>query len=301
MKIVQRPFHSCIVGLSISESEETAALGFPVSECNRVMIRIVAAMLGQGASLVLGHDWRDDGIMQAVYSYVERFRPTPSQSRTTAIVRNFVPWPDRPRLPKETQGRLAGAIAAAKAGLPQSLRGCAKRALINHRLKEYIRARSLTHLRHRLTELTTARLCLGGRQKGFGGRFPGIVEEAAFAIRAGQPLYLSGVLGGATQQVILAIKKRNTPKDLGVNAKVRALYASPPVKDSPVGHEDDVHCDVENVWKTFASLGVSGLAKSNGLSAKDNERLFRTQIIDEVIELTLSGLGNILRTAESQL
>src|SRR4051812_3557179 len=40
-----------------------------------------------------------------------------------------------------------------------------------------------------------------GRRRGYEGRMPGVWEEALMAIKAGMPLYLAGLLGGATQLV----------------------------------------------------------------------------------------------------
>jgi len=46
----------------------------------------------------------------------------------------------------------------------------------------------------------------GGRTSGAAGRYPGVIEEAFLALRASKPLYLAGILGGATRQVIDAIE-----------------------------------------------------------------------------------------------
>ena len=42
--------------------------------------------------------------------------------------------------------------------------------------------------------------------------------------------------------------------------------------------------------KTFVDIGVSGL--NNGLSTKDNRRLFDTQNLQEAMRLILQGLTN---------
>lgn len=41
----------------------------------------------------------------------------------------------------------------------------------------------------------------------------------------------------------------------------------------------------------FSEFGINKISDNNGLSVGENKQLFKTLIIDEVIELTLKGLG----------
>ena len=54
------------VGISISESEDSGRLGFGSKEVNQVTVDFSRELVGQGASVVFGHDWRPDGVMHAV-------------------------------------------------------------------------------------------------------------------------------------------------------------------------------------------------------------------------------------------
>jgi hypothetical protein len=115
------------------------------------------------------------------------------------------------------------------------------------------------------------------------------VEEALFAIQAGQPTYLAGFLGGATQTLIKAIRRENQPRDIA--------NAEPPSVNPRLAKylrnidAEDLRFSPEAVWNTFASIGVQGLGALNRLSADENERLFVTRVVDEAIELILSGMG----------
>jgi hypothetical protein len=121
MSVPTRPLTGCAVGLSISEGQETAALGFTAAEVNRTTLRIVAALVGQGAAIVFGHDWRDDGVMDSVHSFVERFE-VPFTARTRrAPLTNLVVWPDKPRLAGPERRRLQRTLAVEEAGLPPAL------------------------------------------------------------------------------------------------------------------------------------------------------------------------------------
>lgn len=66
-------------------------------------------------------------------------------------------------------------------------------------------ARALHHIRQALPQYCNARLLIGGKTRrqstdipnGYIGDFPGIVEEALYTLRKGQPLFIAGGFGGA--------------------------------------------------------------------------------------------------------
>jgi len=68
------------------------------------------------------------------------------------------------------------------------------------------RAAALSGLRTFITGNTDARIVIGGKRAGFDGAMPGIVEEVLFSLERRQPLYLAGGFGGATLDVIRAIR-----------------------------------------------------------------------------------------------
>ena len=63
MSSPRRPLAGCVVGLSISESEDSTGCGFPPGQINRVTVQMVASLFGQGVGVVFGHDWREDGVI----------------------------------------------------------------------------------------------------------------------------------------------------------------------------------------------------------------------------------------------
>ncbi len=286
-----RPLTGFTVGLSISGGKETAALGFTAPEVNRTTLRIVAALVGQGAGITFGHDWRDDGVMESVHAFIERFHPPIREPYSKPLLINLVVWPDKPRLAERERDRLKDTLIVEEAGLPPSLNNYMNDR--NPAMYPYLRSRALTHLRHRLTRLSNARVCLGGKLSGFSGRYPGIVEEAYLAIRAGQPMFIAGVLGGAASRMINALTQCNSPNDLCPEVPVARLYRDPPVDEHGPENPDDSQWSHEVVWQAFASLGVRGLSAKNKLSAEENQRLFDTQSVDETIELILTGLGRL--------
>lgn len=298
MSVDRRPLAGMIVNLSISESIDSADRGFPTAQVNRVMLQVVSALFGQGASLIFGHDWREDGVMEAVHRFAQQSQPLESrlQPSDRPLLWNLLPWPDKPRLPQQALECLATTLRVDSAGLPENLIQYEERALSDGQdsaLYQYLRARGLTHLRRRLTEISQARLCIGGRNKGAQGRYPGVIEEALLSLEYHKPLYLIGVLGGATHQLIQAIMKKPIPSDFCPETAIHCHYSSPPIRVTESETERDGLAAREAIWEEFSTYGIHSLAKDNGLNEEENLLLFQTNAIDEAIQTVLIGLSRV--------
>ncbi len=301
----QRPLAGCVINLSISESDDSPRRGFPSSQVNRTTLQVVAALFGQGASVVFGHDWREDGIMEAIYGFARQVQApiplSPGQAAADAqpLLRNLLPWPDKPYLPERDLEQLSSTLQVEPVGLPKELQafdGEARRVGPSHGLYQYVRARALTFLRHRLNDVSHVRFCLGGRGSGYAGRYPGVIEEAYLAIRDKKPLYLAGFLGGATEQVVDAIEGQKMTDDFCRPTPLQGLYEAPAVKESDGATRDDRVIDRAAVWKAFAETGREKLAATNGLTMEENNELFHTPVVDRAIELVLIGLSRLKPT-----
>ena len=298
-----RPLAGRIVGLSISESDDSVMRGFPPWQVNRVTLQVVAALFGQGAGVVFGHDWREDGVMEAVHGFAQQMQPpnpiSPSEAKDIKqpLLQNFLPWPDTPRLSQDDLAQLTSTLHVERAGLPSELVSHEEEARSSpgSPLYIYLRARGLTHLRRRLNGLCDARLCLGGRQGGSQGRYPGVIEEALLAVQQKKPLYLAGLLGGATRQIVDSLQGKPMPEDFCRHTRVNDIYADPRLSTierdllTLVDHE----INPQSVWTTFRQLGFRGLTESNGLKEDENIELSQTPILDRVIQLVLVGLSRL--------
>lgn len=299
MSGMRRPLVGRVMGLSISESDDTAERGFPLWQVNRVTLQVVAALFGQGVGLVFGHDWRDDGVMEAVHSFARQVEPPVPLSSADAevpgepLLRNLLPWPDTPRLPALDLERLNSTLRVESAGLPEALRTVETQALQagrGHPLYQYVRARGLTFLRHQLGALCDARLCLGGRATGYEGRYPGVIEEALLTLRSHTPLYLSGLLGGATQQVVDALDGKVMPDAFCSPTAVHDSYNHPPIDEHDPATLADRRMDRRDLWAELSRARVT-ILEANRLTRRENEELTRTPVLDRVIQLVLTGLS----------
>lgn len=287
-----RPLSGLVVNISVSESEESAALGFPRWQVNRVTVQFAAALLGQGAAVAFGHDWREDGVMQAIYGYARQIRG-PVSSDAGPMLWNLLAWPDRPTLSSEILEEVRPILHVENVGLPPVLENVVERALAegpDSALARYCRARGLTWLRRRLNVVSHARICIGGRTAGFGGRYPGVAEEALLAIEEGKPLYLVGLLGGAAQGVIDAMVGKPAPQ-LPIDPVLSAMYADPPIAETSDDARDRRY-EPELLWGMFSEAGRQAL-QVNGLPPEGNDELVTTGSIDRAIHLILAGLAKV--------
>lgn len=301
------------VGVSVSESGDSAHLGFPTEQVNRATVRVAGALIGQGAGVVFGHDWRPDGVMRAVHAFAQQMQPAqyefaPASAGTAPLVENLLAWPDTPSLPDDVRAGLSDSLRVERAGLPGDLDaviGGRDKAELATGLSTYATARALTHLRRRLDARIDARFCLGGRTEGFTGRYPGIIEEAMIAVERNTPLYLAGLFGGATRQLIDAVQGGAMPPGFAVSveghdsdvARAYAARCDDATEPDAVAPADRV-IDPAGVWELFRRRGVEGLSKANRLHPEENLLLFRATSLDAVIELVLLGLGRLRAHSE---
>jgi hypothetical protein len=299
-----RPLAGLVVNLSVSESDDSTRRGFPSWQVNRVTLQFVSALFGQGASVVFGHDWREDGVMEAVHGFALQVQPPvplsaeAAQAEAQPLLRNILPWPDTPRLSQSEQERLTSTLKVEPAGLPEDLRQFdtdARAAGPNAQLYTYLRARGLTFLRHKLNDACDVRLCVGGRRSGSQGRYPGVIEEALLALQQNKPLYLASILGGASEQIIEAVEGAAMPADFCAPTAIERLYQQPPVNENDATTRSDRAIDRNAVWREFAEAGSVKLAETNGLSVEENDELLRTPVVERAIELVLTGLSSFDR------
>lgn len=300
--ITTRPLSGMVVNLSISESDDTLKHGYPAWQVNRVSLQFVAALFGQGVAVIFGHDWREDGVMEAVHGFALQMQPPvplsaeAAQAEGQPLMRNLLPWPDVPRLSHDEQEQLSVTLTVESSGLPEELQqfaGEARSRGPGTSLYSYLRARGLTFLRHRLTDLCHARLCVGGPRSGSQGRYPGLVEEALIAMQQNKPLYLAGLLGGASEQLVAAVEGEPMPENFCAPAPIGQVYRQPPVEEKAFDTRADRTIDRDAVWREFSEAGNAGIARNNGLSVEENAELLHTPVVERAIELVLTGLSRI--------
>lgn len=146
----------------------------------------------------------------------------------------------------------------------------------------YYWAESLKAMRQEMEANIDARIILGGRVTGYNGYLPGLYEEAINAANAKHPIYLLGGFGGAALRLIKLIKGETTSEKLFEECCCNHSY-----------QELVSYLDKEKEEMNFKALDIyvnNVGVLNNGLSDDENERLFVTTNVTEIIALVLKGL-----------
>ena len=310
------------INISISEhDQDLKRLGLTMYEMNGFIVQMAQALIANEAIVAFGHDWRDDGVMQEIYRFGEEHQDVVlSEEERNGLLKNYCFWGMKPGLSDRERGQLRGILDIVNCDRPDDARLEKYDALneVPAELRGYTFARALSIMRRQMTKNVFARVCLGGRdmdpehpEKGPSGRCPGVVEEALLSCLADQPLYLSGLLGGVTRQIINSIEGDVASLDFELPEPVAAAYAGAEMGKKPNLAAKRTQLHIRKIYaydgpltsgeilSVFRGYGIERLAANNGLSPEENRYLFDAVTIDEVIGWVLTGLARLMSSEES--
>ena len=287
MNSSNNPLAGRVLGISISESPDLAALGFSETHFRDALIEFARYMLAAGATIAYGGDLRDGGFTHTLFDLVSTYKGAGGAGANR--IRNYLAWPIHLKLTVEQRAELKTS-AEIIALPPPEVPGIdpAKYLPPSDAASTYVWLLSLTRMRERIAMDNDAQILMGGRLIGYKGKYPGLVEEAYETMKAGKPLFLIGAFGGCTGAVIEALRGNRPPgltqKEQCANDSYRDVLAY--YNEHAPANEDRI--DYEKLTDFFNQRGIDGL--HNGLSPEENERLFTTAHIPEIIALVLRGL-----------
>jgi hypothetical protein len=280
------PLKGQIIGLSISNCTDLAERGMSLAHLEDAMVECARHLLVQGASLGYGGDLRPGGFTTILFDLVRNHNRAGSKER----IHNFLAWPIHLRLDPAAWNEYLDEIHPYKCAPPSDL-GVDERVYVapDDPAGRYVWARSLTLMRDEMNQATSARVLLGGQVKGFKGKYPGLLEEALLALRTGKPLYLIGGFGGCTRSVVDALKG-GLPEPFTETFQMRAPLNKVIAARYSTEAADKKTAAIDYVGEIqfLQATGVGGL--NNGLSADENEVLFISKNLPEIVHLLLKGL-----------
>ncbi len=265
------------LGISVSQSADLAQLGLLETHLRLALAEVARAMLFSGAQIVYGGHLDPSGYTSFLQAEIEKY------ARRDQPLVVCLAWPEHRRLPlldivaAEERIALCGRIVYLDPAGEPVARDFERGELAESVNDPALLEASLTGLREYMTAHIDARMLLGGRRKGFQGRYPGILEEALLAIGAGQPLFLASGFGGATLNI------------------ARVLGLDPDGQFAQLGPADDVDEGLYEGLELIAAKAqeVGWQAKANGLSYEENLRLAASYRPSEVASYVALGLGRL--------
>ncbi len=287
---MEKFLHEKQIAISISESEEIRQLGYSDTHTKDAMIEFARHLLIQGATLVYGGDLRVRGFTELFADLSEQYR---LDNEDTFPFINYFSFPIHLNITKEQEVEFKSQKVKVIRVKQEATLNVNPTTFVepNSSKNKYVWAKSLTKMRQDMNDAIVARVATGGRNFDYLGKYPGIIQEAKISLESRTPLYLIGAFGGATQKMIDAIIKS---KDV-INPEL-PFYKS---TENQLFREyfnarnvsDEIDFSILN--KFFIGLNIGDL--NNGLDIKENQRLFTTSHIPEMVFLVLKGLRQVLR------
>jgi len=282
----EMPLTGRLVGLSISNSGDLAEWGMSLQHLEDAMVECARHLLARGASLGYGGDLRPGGFTTILCELVRSHNRAGSKER----IHDFLAWPIHLHLDSASWQEYMDEIHRHPFSPPSDL-GVDEKVYIasDHPKGRYAWARSLTLMREQMNDATHARVLLGGQVTRFKGKYPGLFEEALLAIRSGKPLYFIGGFGGCTRFLVEVLRggtpdalteafQRQDPLYEAIDQRYRADAVDN--KTTPIDYAGEL--------KFLQAKGTAGL--NNGLSPDENEVLFTSKNLPEIVHLLLKGL-----------
>jgi hypothetical protein len=278
------------IAISVSESEEIGVIGLSDNHIADISIELARYLLVNDATMLYAGDLRKGG-------YTELFSELSYQYKLLKDKKprfiNYFPFPASQALTLQvTADFMKKQVDTHILPIPQSLGDIdkTKKYSASDVVDRFIIAECLTNMRIQMAADCDARIIIGGRQTGYIGYYPGVVEEAYYSLKSRKPLYLVGGFGGAAKSIISLIsgnKSEYLTNDFQFQAESNRKFKT---YAEQKGVSDFDYSILTKFFRQFDVQAISGL---NGLSTEDNHILFESMNIHEIILIVFKGLKNL--------
>lgn len=278
------------VAISISESPDSSTLGIGKAMFEDLSVELARHLLISGAHLVYGGDLRPGGFTELFKDLAYQYGIYEKDKTLKNYFTNYLAWPIYIGMSPSTQAEYKSCrVLCQKSTIPDTIPTDLHSQMVPPSTVEnlYYWAESLKAMRLEMESNIDARIILGGRVAGFKGYMPGLYEEAIIAANCKHPIFLLGGFGGAASRLIKLLKGETTSEKLFEECCSHHLY-----------QEFVSYLDKEKAEMNFKVLDVFSNNMSvlnNGLSKEENEQLFVTTNVTEIIALVLKGLHTLGR------
>lgn len=294
------PLENKQIALSLSDtpSEE----GLHEDTANHVIdatVYLARTLIAAGASLAYGGDFRNNGFTPLLSELIKTYNQTatrPAQS-LHGYLGAPIPLGDIPEgLPLVVHHLVYSPDVACDALMPPPSEAAS-----------HPRALYFSDMRRVMAKHASARIVLGGQSEprakdkgpGYGGRYPGVVEEAWRTLEAGKPLYVVGGFGGAAALVADLIEGKEIPPRLQDRTWESSKYfrdKAEAIDLNPYRTKLGLPRSMEDLAQVLLDIAAPLLASDansmqwNGLTIDENQHLFRTRDTATLTSLVIKGL-----------
>ena len=278
------------IAISVSEAPDSDVLGYGADMIRDLTIELSRHLLIAGANMVYGGDLRRDGYTELFSDMSLQYKNYQGNAdHDTFFFRNYFAWPIHLSFTTEIKLQYVHSrVKSVFVACPEEYGGDKGKPIapINNGNK-YIYALSLSKMRRQMEAETNARVILGGRPSGFSGFMPGVIEEFIQSALAGHPIFLLGGFGGAASRIISLLNKEKSVEDVIKEACEEPSY----VDFMSFCHDQSIDMGYSKL-KEIVANGIDCL--NNGLGNEDNDIIFQSTDVIEIVGLIIKGLKNTI-------
>lgn len=298
------------VALSVSDVIDEARVreGIRQEHAQDALVHVTRALIGAGAEIAYGGDLRRGGYDELFIDLIRTYNETGVDQ--AGLLHSYLPATSPPIQLREGMAFNLQKVSKERKGAPPRL---------DRPEGELSRARAALYLsetRQIMSVECAARILLGGKtlprkngdELGYGGAYPGVVEEAWHTLRPGsggpKPLYIVGGFGGAAALVAaLGPDALATPllqsgmfvgQEYSEYRAVAAEFAEDPdrTKLGVPPTPEALAADIRDALKTCLATDEASKAW-NGLTVEENRELFWSRDTVRLTSLILKGLFHV--------
>lgn len=279
------------IAVSVSESEELELLGLSENHIKDISIEIARYLIVNGATMLYGGDLRIGGFTELFSELSYQYKYL--SNKETRFV-NYFPFPNSKAVSENDLATIFKKQVEAKFILIPKHLGTIDTNKKYEPFKSvedrYILSECYADMRVKMANESDARIVLGGKQKNYAGYFPGIVEETIHSLNAEKAIYLVGGFGGATKSIIETIlggKPAQFTNDFQFDTEFLKEFRE------FASTKSEIKLDYNFILDFFRQHSIESISKKNGLTPEENNILFNSANIHEIVFLIIKGLQNI--------
>jgi hypothetical protein len=283
--------HGRKIAISVSVSEELEYLGLSTNHLDDISIEIARYLIVNGAIMLYGGDLRQGGFTSLFAELSYQYKYLNDKERRFV---NYFPFPNSNSLTIDDKANFVKQqVEPIILDVPLHLgeinrrKGYKPFADVSDR---FVFSECFADMRVRMATDSNARIVLGGKQKGFLGYLPGIIEEAYHSLAAKKPIFILGGFGGAAKslaQLILGGQPRELSNDFQYDSDFLKQF-----KEYCHG-KSITPTDYDAISEFFQKHKIEYISELNGLSIDENKILFESTNIHEIVFLIIKGLKKI--------
>lgn len=274
------------IAFSVSESDDLHQCGCAKAMLKDIVLELSRYILKAGGYLIYGGDLRKEGFTESFENFSYQYGEKEKADRQEKYFTNYFAWPIHLNISESNKAEFLHCRVELK--FVDAPDGVDTSVFIppvgNENLT--IWAHSLTKMREEMESNVDARIILGGRLTGFKGKYAGIIEEFLIASQKNHPIYLIGGFGGAAKAIV-DIRK-------GKDVDLLKFAEETPSYTGFLTYYNDNNSD--KIDYSSIKEQITNYTFNNGLTPEENDILFHTTNILEIVSLILKGLNNIFKS-----